>query len=45
MEFIMRPIGFIRSPLTEKDKTLFQALRSQALGLVELYPEFLELGK
>jgi tRNA-Thr(GGU) m(6)t(6)A37 methyltransferase TsaA len=41
-EFIMHPIGVIHSPFTEKDKTPIQAARSQAIGLVELYPEFVE---
>jgi len=36
----MHPIGVIHSPFTEKDKTPFQASRSQAIGLVEVYPEF-----
>jgi tRNA (adenine37-N6)-methyltransferase len=40
MEFIMRPIGVIHSPFTEKDKTPIQASRSQAIGTVEIYPEF-----
>jgi tRNA-Thr(GGU) m(6)t(6)A37 methyltransferase TsaA len=40
MEIIMHPIGVIHSPFTEKDKTPFQASRSQAIGLVEVYPEF-----
>jgi len=40
MEIIMRPIGVIRSPFTEKDKTPIQASRSQAIGLVEIYAEF-----
>jgi tRNA-Thr(GGU) m(6)t(6)A37 methyltransferase TsaA len=40
MEFIMRPIGIIHSPFTEKDKTSIQASRSQAIGLVEIHPEF-----
>ncbi len=39
-EFIMRPIGIIHSPFTEKDKTPIQVSRSQALGQVEVYPEF-----
>jgi tRNA-Thr(GGU) m(6)t(6)A37 methyltransferase TsaA len=42
MEFIMRPIGVIHSPFTEKDQTPIQASRSQAIGLVEVYPEFAE---
>jgi tRNA (adenine37-N6)-methyltransferase len=40
MEIIMRPIGLIHSPFAEKDQTPIQASRSQAIGLVELYPEF-----
>jgi len=40
MEFIFKPIGVIRSPFTEKDKTPIQASRSQAVGQVEVYPEF-----
>ena len=40
MEFIMHPIGVIHSPFTEKDKTPIQASRSQAIGQVEIYPEF-----
>ena len=36
----MHPIGVIHSPFTEKDKTPIQASRSQAIGLVEIYPEF-----
>jgi len=40
MEFIFEPIGVIRSPFTKKDKTPIQASRSQAVGQVEVYPEF-----
>jgi tRNA (adenine37-N6)-methyltransferase len=40
MEFTFRPIGVIHSPFTEKDKTPIQASRSQAIGRVEVYPEF-----
>lgn len=40
MEIMMRPIGVIRSPFTEKDQTPIQSVRSQAIGLVEVYPEF-----
>ena len=40
MEIILRPIGVIHSPFTEKDKTPIQASRSQAIGQVEVYPEF-----
>jgi len=38
----MHPIGVIHSPFTEKDQTPIQASRSQAVGRVELYPEFAE---
>jgi tRNA-Thr(GGU) m(6)t(6)A37 methyltransferase TsaA len=40
MEIILRPIGVIHSPFTEKGKTPIQASRSQAIGQVEIYPEF-----
>ncbi len=40
MEFVMRPIGVIRSPFTEKDRTPIQSARSQAIGQVGVYPEF-----
>jgi tRNA-Thr(GGU) m(6)t(6)A37 methyltransferase TsaA len=40
MEIIMYPIGIIHSPFTERDHTPIQASRSQAIGLVEVYPEF-----
>ena len=36
----MHPIGIIHSPFTEKDQTPIQASRSQAIGMVEVYPEF-----
>ena len=39
-EFIMRPIGVIHSPFTDKEQMPIQASRSQAIGLVEVYPEF-----
>jgi tRNA-Thr(GGU) m(6)t(6)A37 methyltransferase TsaA len=42
MEFSMHPIGVIHSPFTEKDQTPIQAARSQVIGRVELYPEFVE---
>lgn len=42
MEFAMHPIGLIRSPFTDKDQTPIQAVRSQARGQVQLYPEFIE---
>jgi tRNA-Thr(GGU) m(6)t(6)A37 methyltransferase TsaA len=40
MEFTLRPIGLIHSPFTEKDKTPIQPSRSQAIGTVEVFPEF-----
>jgi tRNA-Thr(GGU) m(6)t(6)A37 methyltransferase TsaA len=40
MEFTMQCIGVIHSPFTEKDQTPIQAVRSQAIGRVEVYPEF-----
>ena len=40
MEIILRPIGVIHSPFTEKEGTPIQASRSQAIGLVEVQPEF-----
>jgi tRNA-Thr(GGU) m(6)t(6)A37 methyltransferase TsaA len=40
MKIMMRPIGVIHSPFTEKDRTPIQSVRSQAIGLVEIYPEF-----
>lgn len=40
MEIIFHPIGLIHSPFTEKEKTPIQASRSQAVGTVEIFPEF-----
>jgi tRNA-Thr(GGU) m(6)t(6)A37 methyltransferase TsaA len=40
MEFILRPIGIIHSPFTEKDQTPIQVVHSQAIGQVEVFPEF-----
>lgn len=40
--FIMRPIGVIHSPFTEKSQTPIQASRSQARGVVEVFPEYAE---
>lgn len=42
MEFLMRPIGIIHSPFTDKSQTPIQASRSQAKGVVEVYPEYAE---
>ena len=40
MDIILRPIGIIYSPFTEKEQTPIQAARSQAIGTVDVYPEF-----
>ncbi len=40
MEFIMKPIGVIHSPFTDKNLTPIQPTRSQAFGQVEVFPEF-----
>jgi tRNA-Thr(GGU) m(6)t(6)A37 methyltransferase TsaA len=40
MDFIFHPIGVIHSPFTEKEKTPIQVVRSQAVGQVEVFPEF-----
>ena len=40
MEFVMRPIGVIHSPFTDKSQTPIQPTRSQAIGRVEVFPEF-----
>jgi tRNA (adenine37-N6)-methyltransferase len=40
MDIILHPIGVIHSPFTEKETTPIQSVRSQAIGWVEVYPEF-----
>ena len=40
IDFNMHPIGVIHSPFTQKDQTPIQPTRSQAVGSVEVYPEF-----
>ena len=40
MEFIMNPIGVIHSPFIDKSQTPIQPTRSQAVGQVEVFPEF-----
>ena len=40
MEFIMKPIGVIHSPFTDKKQTPIQPTRSQAIGRVEVYSDF-----
>jgi tRNA (adenine37-N6)-methyltransferase len=42
MEFVMRPIGVIHSPYIELVGMPIQPSRSQARGVVEVYPEFAE---
>lgn len=41
-EFVMRPIGIIYSPFTDKAQTPFQPTRSQAVGRVEVFQKFAE---
>jgi tRNA-Thr(GGU) m(6)t(6)A37 methyltransferase TsaA len=38
----MNPIGIIHTPFTDKSQTPIQASRSQAKGVVEVYPEYAE---
>jgi tRNA-Thr(GGU) m(6)t(6)A37 methyltransferase TsaA len=40
MEYTMRPVGVIHSPFTDKDSTPIQPTRSQAIGRVEVFPEY-----
>ena len=40
MDFVMYPIGVIHSPFMLKDQTPIQASRSQAVGEVEVFPEY-----
>jgi tRNA (adenine37-N6)-methyltransferase len=40
MEIVLRPIGVIHSPFTDKESSPIQSVRSQAVGWVEVYPEF-----
>jgi tRNA (adenine37-N6)-methyltransferase len=42
MEFIMKPIGVIHTPFTDKSQTPIQPTRSQEVGRVQVYPEFSE---
>lgn len=42
MEITLHPIGIIHSPFTDKEKMPIQASRSQAIGQLEVYPEFAE---
>jgi tRNA-Thr(GGU) m(6)t(6)A37 methyltransferase TsaA len=40
MEIVMKPIGLLHSPFTDKQQTPIQPTRSQASGWAEVYPEF-----
>jgi tRNA-Thr(GGU) m(6)t(6)A37 methyltransferase TsaA len=40
MDFLMKPIGVIHTPFTDKQQTPIQPTRSQAVGQVEVFPEF-----
>ena len=42
MDIVLRPIGVIHSPFTEKEQTPIQPVRSQAIGQVVVYPEFVD---
>jgi tRNA-Thr(GGU) m(6)t(6)A37 methyltransferase TsaA len=42
MEYHLHPIGIIHTPFSDKTQTPIQASRSQASGIVEVYPEFAE---
>jgi tRNA-Thr(GGU) m(6)t(6)A37 methyltransferase TsaA len=40
MEFVMRPIGVVHSPFTDTSQTPIQSSTSEAIGQIEVYPEF-----
>jgi tRNA-Thr(GGU) m(6)t(6)A37 methyltransferase TsaA len=42
MEFMMKAIGIIHTPLKEKKDAPIQSSRSDISGMVEVYPEYLE---
>lgn len=42
MEIVMHLIGVIHSPYTEKSQTPIQSSRSQTIGEVEIFPEFVD---
>jgi tRNA-Thr(GGU) m(6)t(6)A37 methyltransferase TsaA len=42
MEFVMVPIGMIRTPFIEKSGMPIQPVFSQATGQVEVFPEYVE---
>lgn len=39
-DYPMKPIGLIHTPFTDKAQTPIQPVRSQAIGMVEVYPEY-----
>lgn len=39
-DYPMKPIGLIHTPFTDKAQTPIQPVRSQAIGTVEVYPEY-----
>jgi len=42
MEFVLRPIGEIHTPFSDKRDTPIQASRSAATGQVEVYPAYVD---
>jgi tRNA-Thr(GGU) m(6)t(6)A37 methyltransferase TsaA len=42
MEFVMKPIGIIHTPFTEAKNTPIQSARSDSLGSVEVFHQFIE---
>jgi len=42
VDFVMQPIGVIRSPFTDKSRTPIQSSRSEAIGTVEIYSDFVD---
>jgi tRNA-Thr(GGU) m(6)t(6)A37 methyltransferase TsaA len=40
MEFMMKPIGVIHTPFTDKSQTPIQPTRSKATGRVEVFPDY-----
>jgi tRNA-Thr(GGU) m(6)t(6)A37 methyltransferase TsaA len=42
MEFVMKPIGVIHSPLIKKSQVPIQASRSKVKGSVEIHPEYID---
>ena len=42
MEFTIHPIGIIHTPFTKKEETPIQPSRSEAIGRVEVYADYVE---